>query len=93
MAQSIVSMCSRTWSQERRIGVLHRSLDPRLSVWDCVPECVIDAHLKDAVYEGQILADTSFADHCASLNISPNNATLSSTARFLVRQSCEVFAE
>ena len=51
IAESIISMCSRTWSQERRIGVLLRTIEPPLSVWDCVPECVIDAHLKDAVNE------------------------------------------
>ncbi|MCJ1348843.1 hypothetical protein MMC31_007076 [Peltigera leucophlebia] len=48
MAQTIISKCSRIWSQELRIGVLHRSLEPRLSVWDCVPEHIIDAHVKDA---------------------------------------------
>ena len=93
IAESIISMCSRTWSQERRIGILHESLEPRLSVWDCVPEHVIDAHLKDAVYEGQVLAGPSFADTCASLNISLNSATISSTTRFLVQRSCEVFAD
>lgn len=53
MAQSIISMCRRTWSQERRIGVLLRAIEPPLSVWDCVPESIIDAHLKDAVYEAR----------------------------------------
>lgn len=47
-------MCNRTWSRERRIGVLLRSIEPPLSVWDCVPEYVIDAHLKDAVYEAML---------------------------------------
>lgn len=51
MAQAIISMCSRTWSQERRISVLLRTIEPPLSVWDCVPEQVIDAQLKDAVYK------------------------------------------
>lgn len=51
IAQSIISMCNRTWSRERRIGVLLRSIEPPLSVWDCVPEYIVDAHLKDAVYE------------------------------------------
>lgn len=50
MAQSIISLCSRTWSREHSIGALHRSLKPHLSVWDCVPEHVIDSQLKDAVF-------------------------------------------
>lgn len=53
MAQTIISKCRRTWGRELRIGVLHRTLEPRLSVWDCVPENIIDAHLKDAVYEAR----------------------------------------
>lgn len=53
MAKSIISMCSRTWSQERRNGVLLRIIESPLSVWDCVPEYVIDSHLKDAVYEAR----------------------------------------
>lgn len=50
MAQSIIEMCNRTCSRERRIGVLYRSLEPRLSVWDCVPESIIDTLLQDAVF-------------------------------------------
>lgn len=53
MAQSIISMCSRTWGQERRIGVLLRAIEPPLSIWDCVPENIIDAHLNDAVYQAR----------------------------------------
>lgn len=54
MAGLIISLCRRTWSQERRIGVL-----PYGTLWDCVPEHVIDAQLEDTVYEGQILAIAS----------------------------------
>ena len=93
MAGSIISKCSRTWSQERRIGVLHRSLEPRLSVWDCVPEHIIDAHLKDAVYEARYWLNPSFADHHASLSTSPNNAITSSIMQFPVQRLCEVFAD
>lgn len=50
IAQSIISKCSSTWSQERRISVLHRTLEPRISVWDCVPEHIIDTQLRDTVY-------------------------------------------
>lgn len=46
-------MCSRTWGQERRIGVLLRAIEPPLSIWDCVPENIIDAHLNDAVYQAR----------------------------------------
>ena len=94
IAQSIISMCSRTWSRERRIGVLHRSLEPHLSVWECVPEHVIDSQLTDAVlwrpdpgYECLLWLTL------ASSSISPNSATISSTTQSLVRQSSEVFAD
>lgn len=53
MAETIISMCSRTWSQERRIGVLLRTIEPPLSIWDCIPEQIFDAHLKDAVYKAR----------------------------------------
>lgn len=68
MAQSIISLCSRTWNRERGVSVLHRSLEPHLSVWDCVPESIIDAYLKDAVlcYPGSGFMPP-FADPCAYL--------------------------
>lgn len=53
MAETIISMCSRTWNQERRIGVLLRTIETPLSVWDCIPEQIFDAHLKDAVYKAR----------------------------------------
>lgn len=53
MAETIISMCSRTWNQERRIGVLLRTIETPLSVWDCIPEQLFDAHLKDAVYKAR----------------------------------------
>lgn len=93
MAQSIISLCNLTWRRERRIGVLHRSLVSHLSVWDCVPEHVIDSQLKDAVlwrpdsdYEYLLWLTL------ASSSISQNSATISSTMQSLVRQSSEVFA-
>ena len=48
MAKSIISMCSWTWRQ------LHRISEGPFSVWDSVPEYVIDAHSKDAVYEARL---------------------------------------
>lgn len=93
MAQSIISLCNRTWMRERRIGVLHRSLVPHLSVWDCVPENVIDSHLKDAV----LWRPDSDCEYLlwltlASSSISQNSATISSTMQSPVRQSFGVFA-
>ena len=93
MAQTIISKCSRVWSQERRIGVLHRTLEPRLSVWDCVPEHIIDAHVKDAVHEARFWLNASFADLHASLSTSPNNAITFSIMQIPGQQSCEVFAD
>lgn len=93
MTQTIISKCSRTWSRERRNGVLHRSLEPRLSVWDCVPEHIIDAQVKDAVHEARFWLNASFANPHASLSTSPPNAITSSIMQFPVQQSCEAFAD
>lgn len=93
IAQSIISKCSRTWSQERRISVLDRTLNPHISVWDCVPEHTVDTQLKDTVYEVRFWLNASFADPALSSNISPNNAIISWITQLPPQQSCEAFAD